>query len=70
MSRRNGTHFLDLEGKISDAKAILETYKDARCEAGDKEDERKEKRYEELIEKQEKYIEGLEKAYEQEEQEE
>ena len=54
-----GTHFLDIRGKICDAEAILETYKDALAEAIRNCDNKKQEQYECLIKQQENYIEGL-----------
>lgn len=53
------THFLDVRGKIADAEAILETYKDALSDAIRRGDKTEQNRYERLIEEQENYIEGL-----------
>ena len=52
-------HFLDVRGKIADAEAILETYKDALSDAIRRGDKTEQNRYERLIEEQENYIEGL-----------
>jgi hypothetical protein len=53
------THFLDIRGKIADAEAILETYKDALSDAIRRGDKAEQNRYKRLIEEKENYIEGL-----------
>lgn len=60
MKRHNGTHFLDIKGKIEDAKEILSGYEEEIRDAEKAGDKDKAKRYEELAQKQENYIEGLE----------
>jgi len=60
MKKHNGTHFLDTKGKIEDAKAILNEYEKVLREAERDGDAEKVKKYEELIRRQENYINGLE----------